>query len=173
MCDCMKIKNKTQGRKDLARQSRNQKNFTEANEGNEEQEKSCQKCAILGNSTAKTQERAQDSDLHHRGRAELPLCPEFLGGAAAPPYQRGGDSCPGSRKRFPLFALASVRMAPFREDFTTDGHRWTQMKRRALSVSIGVHPWFNSFGYDRIALGLGAFALNPQSPIRNPQSAIP
>jgi hypothetical protein len=47
------------------------------------------------------------------------------------------------------------------------------MKRRALSVSIGVHPWFNSFGYDRIALGLGAFALNPQSPIRNPQSAIP
>jgi hypothetical protein len=40
-------------RKDLARQSRNQKNFTEANEGNEEQEKFCQKCAILGNSTAK------------------------------------------------------------------------------------------------------------------------
>jgi hypothetical protein len=35
----------------LARQSRNQKNFTEANEGNEEQEKFCQKCAILGNST--------------------------------------------------------------------------------------------------------------------------
>jgi hypothetical protein len=27
--------------------------------------------------------RAQDKDLHHRGRAELPLCPEFLGGAAA------------------------------------------------------------------------------------------
>jgi hypothetical protein len=45
----------TQRRKALARQSRNQKNFTEANEGNEEQEKSCQKCAILGNSTAKAQ----------------------------------------------------------------------------------------------------------------------
>jgi glutamine cyclotransferase len=45
----------TQRRKGLARQSRNQKNFTEANEGNEEQEKFCQKCAILGNSTAKAQ----------------------------------------------------------------------------------------------------------------------
>jgi len=30
---------------------------------------------------------AQDKNLHHRGRAELPLCPEFLGGAAAPPYR--------------------------------------------------------------------------------------
>jgi hypothetical protein len=49
----------TQSRKDLARQSRNQKNFTEANEGNEEQEKLCQKCAILGNSTAKTPRRKQ------------------------------------------------------------------------------------------------------------------
>jgi hypothetical protein len=47
----------TQSRKALARQSRNQKNFTEANEGNEEQEKLCQKCAILGNSTAKTPRR--------------------------------------------------------------------------------------------------------------------
>jgi len=45
---------KTEGCKGLARQSRNQKNFTEANEGNEEQEKFCQKCAILGNSTAKS-----------------------------------------------------------------------------------------------------------------------
>jgi hypothetical protein len=49
------VKNPTQRRQDLARQSRNQKNFTEANEGNEEQEKFCQKCAILGNSTATAQ----------------------------------------------------------------------------------------------------------------------
>ena len=49
----MRIADFTQRRKGLARQSRNQKNFTEANEGNEEQEKFCQKCAILGNSTAK------------------------------------------------------------------------------------------------------------------------
>jgi hypothetical protein len=41
--------------KDTPRQSRNQKNLTEANEGNEEREKLCQKCAILGNRTAKTE----------------------------------------------------------------------------------------------------------------------
>ena len=28
------------------------------------------------------------------GRAELPLCPEFLGGAAAPPYRSHEDVCP-------------------------------------------------------------------------------
>jgi hypothetical protein len=30
----------------------------------------------------------QDRILRLPGRAELPLCPEFLGGAAAPPYRR-------------------------------------------------------------------------------------
>jgi hypothetical protein len=29
---------------------------------------------------------AHDKNLRLAGRAELPLCPEFLGGAAAPPY---------------------------------------------------------------------------------------
>jgi hypothetical protein len=31
--------------------------------------------------------RVLDKILRLVGRAELPLCPEFLGGAAAPPYQ--------------------------------------------------------------------------------------
>jgi len=34
----------------------------------------------------------QDKNLHLPGRAELPLCPELLGGAAAPPYRRHEDS---------------------------------------------------------------------------------
>jgi transcription-repair coupling factor (superfamily II helicase) len=62
----------TQRRKGLARQSRNQKNFTEANEGNEEQEKFCQKCAILGNSTAKAQ-RASSILASWRLGVEMPF----------------------------------------------------------------------------------------------------
>ena len=38
--------------------------------------------------------RAQDKNLHLPGRAELPLCPEFWGGAAAPPYRRFLDKLP-------------------------------------------------------------------------------
>jgi hypothetical protein len=38
--------------------------------------------------------RADDKNLHLPGRAELPLCPELLGGAAAPPYPRREDFCP-------------------------------------------------------------------------------
>jgi hypothetical protein len=30
----------------------------------------------------------QDKILPHPGGAELPLCPKFLGGAAAPPYHK-------------------------------------------------------------------------------------
>ncbi len=37
---------------------------------------------------------ARDKNLNHLGKAELPLCPELLGGAAAPPYRRPEDSCP-------------------------------------------------------------------------------
>ena len=99
----MKIKNPTQRRKGPARQAAT-KEFEQEQTEKTETEKLCRKCTVLGNSTAKTQEKAQDKNLHHRGRAELPLCPEFLGGAAAPPYQRRGDFCPWSRKSFPLFA---------------------------------------------------------------------
>jgi len=38
--------------------------------------------------------RARDRILRHRGRAELLLCPEFLGGAAAPPCQTREEFCP-------------------------------------------------------------------------------
>ena len=38
--------------------------------------------------------RAHDRILRHPGRAELLLCPEFLGGAAAPPYQEREEFCP-------------------------------------------------------------------------------
>ena len=38
--------------------------------------------------------RVQDRILRHPGRAELLLCPEFLGGAAAPPYQGREEFCP-------------------------------------------------------------------------------
>jgi hypothetical protein len=55
---------------------------------------------------------AQDKNLHLPGRAELPaqrvvphsvvliLCPEFLGGAAAPPCRDGEEFCraPNQRK---------------------------------------------------------------------------
>jgi hypothetical protein len=34
---------------------------------------------------------ARDKNLQWYGRAELPLCPEFLGGAAAPTYQELED----------------------------------------------------------------------------------
>jgi hypothetical protein len=40
---------------------------------------------------------AHDKNLHLPGRAELPLCPKFLGGAAAPPYRRREDFCPAPR----------------------------------------------------------------------------
>jgi hypothetical protein len=41
----------------------------------------------------KTIQVAQDENLRLPGRADLPLCPEFLGGAAAPPYRRREDFC--------------------------------------------------------------------------------
>jgi hypothetical protein len=39
----------------------------------------------------------RDKNLHLPGRAELPLCPELLGGAAAPPYRRREDFCPAPK----------------------------------------------------------------------------
>jgi hypothetical protein len=42
---------------------------------------------------------AQDNIL--LGRAELPLCPEFIGGAAAPPCRQ--EFCPAPGKMSPLF----------------------------------------------------------------------
>ena len=45
-----------------------------------------------------------------------------------------------------LYWTQCVRIAPFPEEFTTDGHGWTRMEGRSSSVSIGVNPWFNSLG---------------------------
>jgi hypothetical protein len=53
--------------------------------------------------------RAQNENLHLAGRAELPLCPEFLGGAAAPPYRRREDFCPAPHPHFfRIFPLTSI-----------------------------------------------------------------
>jgi len=43
----------------------------------------------------------RDRILHLPGRAERPLCPEILGGAAAPPYRGREDFChaPAGRDR--------------------------------------------------------------------------
>ena len=46
-----------------------------------------------------TSERARDKNLHFSGRAELLLCPEFLGGAEAPPYRWCGDFCHAPRSK--------------------------------------------------------------------------
>jgi hypothetical protein len=40
------------------------------------------------------QDGAQDNILRLPGRAEPPLCPKILGGAAAPPYQGHEEFCP-------------------------------------------------------------------------------
>jgi len=55
-------------------------------------------CSIFGQRCVHqtTGRRAPDEHLHLPGRAELPLCPEYLGGAAAPPYRRHEDFCPAS-----------------------------------------------------------------------------
>jgi len=47
------------------------------------------------------------------GRAELPLCPEFLGGAAAPPYRITEEICPApGRKNRIALARAFAQYPP-------------------------------------------------------------
>jgi len=59
------------------------------------------------------QQRAQDENLHLPGRAELPLCPEFLGGAAAPPYRRHEDFGPAPTNNHPVAAVYNRRILSY------------------------------------------------------------
>jgi len=59
--------------------------------------------------TAGGNEGVQDKNLRLLGRAELLLCPEFLGGAAAPPYRKHEEFCPAPDKA----SVANQQRGPF------------------------------------------------------------
>jgi hypothetical protein len=48
---------------------------------------------VIENLSMAIERWVHDKNLHLPGRAELLLCPEILGGAAAPPYQGHEDFC--------------------------------------------------------------------------------
>ena len=83
----------------------------------------------------------QDKTLRLAGRAELPLCPELLGGAAAPPYRRREDSChapPPWVKRFEKEDIHSNKQSPRKRDRS----QWakSQLVLRCVALALSFEP---------------------------------